>query len=287
MLLFNTPLRNQRNSSEKLSDAFLCDVTNICDTQKDVSINCICSNINNSTINVRFTRHDYYLIYVTDGLLHLEIEGINTDITTGDLIIIKPETEYFYHTKKNIPVSYLSIHITGGRAEEFIEGFSLPTNKILQCGYISNMYNYWNRLQREFILYDEFFDQTTVAVLTQILARFSRAVNSTDTNNFLAKSVTYMNENFNKKISVKYLAELEGLSESYYRSVFRQIFNKSPSEHITSLRLSAAAGYLESSTKSLSEIAALVGYGDEFYMGKMFKKEFGISPGKYRKMNKE
>lgn len=284
MLLFNTPLRN---SSEKLDDALLCDLTNICDTQKDVSINCIGSNINNRTINVRFTRHDYYLIYVIDGLMHLEIEDISTDVTTGNLIIISPETEYFYCTKKDTFVSYLSVHITGSKAAEFIEGFSLPTNKILNCGYISNMNNYWTRLQREFILYDEFFDRTTVAILTQILARFSRAVNSTDTNNFLAQSVTYMNENFHKKISIGYLAELEGLSESYYRSVFKQIFKKTPSEHITTLRLSAAAGYLENSTKSLSEIASLVGYSDEFYMGKMFKKEFGISPGKYRRMNKE
>lgn len=284
MLLFNTPLRN---SSEKLDDALLCDLTNICDTQKDVSINCIGSNINNRTINVRFTRHDYYLIYVIDGLMHLEIEDISTDVTTGNLIIISPETEYFYCTKKDTFVSYLSVHITGSKAAEFIEGFSLPTNKILNCGYISNMNNYWTRLQREFILYDEFFDRTTVAILTQILARFSRAVNSTDTNNFLAQSVTYMSENFHKKISIGYLAELEGLSESYYRSVFKQIFKKTPSEHITTLRLSAAAGYLENSTKSLSEIASLVGYSDEFYMGKMFKKEFGISPGKYRRMNKE
>lgn len=284
MLLFNTPLRN---SSEKLDDALLCDLTNICDTQNEVSINCIGSNINNRTINVRFTRHDYYLIYVIDGLMHLEIEDISTDVTTGNLIIISPETEYFYCTKKDTFVSYLSVHITGSKAAEFIEGFSLPTNKILNCGYISNMNNYWTRLQREFILYDEFFDRTTVAILTQILARFSRAVNSTDTNNFLAQSVTYMNENFHKKISIGYLAELEGLSESYYRSVFKQIFKKTPSEHITTLRLSAAAGYLENSTKSLSEIASLVGYSDEFYMGKMFKKEFGISPGKYRRMNKE
>lgn len=284
MLFFNYPFRNKASI---LDDATLCDITNVCNTEKEISINCICDNKDWKDIAVRFARHDYYLIYILNGVLNIELNNIKATMSAGNLIIIKPETEYYYYTKKNSTVAYMAIHITGSKVEEYLNGFSIPVNKICNCGYINNMINYWKRLQREFILYDKFFDQTTVAILTQILARFSRAINSTDIKNFLTQSVTYIHDNFQKKISIKYLADLEEISESYYRTVFKQIFGKTPGEYITFLRLTAAAEYLEITNKSLAEIAALVGYNDEFYLGKMFKKEFGISPGKYRKLNNQ
>lgn len=282
MLLFNTPLRN----SSILDDSTLCDITNVCNTEKEVSLNCICDHDDYGGIFVRFERQDYYLIYTLSGTLHIEFENTKSKLTKGSLLILKPKTKYHYYTKDGEGVSYLALHITGSKAEEFINNFELPLNKICNCGYIDNIINYWKRLQREFVICDKFFDQTSIALLTQILARFSRALYSTDANNFLSKSISYIHENFHKKISIKHLADLEEMSESYYRMMFKQIYGKTPGEHITSLRNSAAAEFLESTNKSLEEIASLVGYSDGFYLGKMFKKEFGVSPGKYRKSSK-
>ena len=48
-------------------------------------------------------------------------------------------------------------------------------------------------------------------------------------------------------------------------------------------RLDRAKEYLGKTSKSISEVASIVGYEDEKYFSKVFKKTIGISPVEYRK----
>ena len=55
------------------------------------------------------------------------------------------------------------------------------------------------------------------------------------------------------------------------------------SDYIVSLRMQKARELLRDESKSIEQIAELVGYNDYFYFTKVFKKSQGISPSKYRK----
>jgi AraC-like DNA-binding protein len=52
---------------------------------------------------------------------------------------------------------------------------------------------------------------------------------------------------------------------------------------LTKVRLSRAAGYLATTTQNLSAIARRTGYGSEASLSKAFKREYGTSPGDYRR----
>lgn len=98
----------------------------------------------------------------------------------------------------------------------------------------------------------------------------------------LAKA--WMAEHYGEAVSLEIVAEEVGLSPTYFSSQFRQMEGKTFSEYLTSLRMGAARELLAQSRLTNAEIASRIGYADEKYFAKVFKKEVGIRPTEYRKL---
>ena len=79
------------------------------------------------------------------------------------------------------------------------------------------------------------------------------------------------------------LAEAHGISTGYLSSQLKAELGLSFSEYITSKRIQKAKELLADESLSVESIAEQTGYNDYFYFIKVFKKNTGISPSKYRK----
>ena len=84
-------------------------------------------------------------------------------------------------------------------------------------------------------------------------------------------------QNYQKEISVTYMAEQIGISRTHLSHCFKLIYQKSIQDYITSYRMEKAQELL------IQEIAFLVGYKDELYFSKVFARLYGMSPSKFRK----
>ena len=73
------------------------------------------------------------------------------------------------------------------------------------------------------------------------------------------------------------------MSCTSFRSAFKKHTGVSPNEYIITQRISAACQLLVQTDKSISEIAAEVGYGDQYYFSRIFKKKMGVPPLGYRR----
>ena len=56
-----------------------------------------------------------------------------------------------------------------------------------------------------------------------------------------------------------------------------------PMQFIVSLRVNNAQILLEQTNYSIYEIAKIVGYDDQLYFSRLFRKQKGVSPSQYRK----
>lgn len=258
-------------------------MANVCDMTKELCINCVGAVDDSVGFSSRSVRNDYYMMYILKGSMNIEFDEFKGVISAGDLLIMRPGTEYVYYAEKGDGINYLWLHFTGSNAEKMIQNVSVPLNNICYCGQIGSMVEYWKKMFHEFVLNDKYFTQMTTTLFTEILTVFSRRINDFNEKNRLLKSVLYIHENYRKKIKVSFLASMENLSESHYRTVFARLFGESPMEYITARRIEAAEYMLENSDKKLTEISTLVGYNDVYYFGRQFKRKIGISPGKYRK----
>ena len=96
------------------------------------------------------------------------------------------------------------------------------------------------------------------------------------------KVMEYVKKNFSKKISLEDVARHVYLSRSYLSSIFKEETGQSLFSYINQVRVEKSKLYLLDNNVSLVDVAALCGFEDQSYFTKVFKKETGLSPKKYR-----
>lgn len=77
-----------------------------------------------------------------------------------------------------------------------------------------------------------------------------------------------------------------GLSRSSLTERFRRYLSESPMSYLARWRLSLGAQLLQSTSKSVSEIADEVGYESESSFNRAFKRQFGLPPARFRSRSK-
>ncbi len=92
----------------------------------------------------------------------------------------------------------------------------------------------------------------------------------------------YIKNNYLKKITLTEVAEHVYLSNSYLSKIIKEELGISFTEYVNKLRVTKSQELLRTTSLSLVEISNLVGFEDQSYFTKVFKKMTGISPGKYR-----
>ena len=109
------------------------------------------------------------------------------------------------------------------------------------------------------------------------------------TASLIEPAVSLIREKYTGELpSVSELAGLCGISEAYFRRIFKSVLGVSPIEYVNQQKTSYAAELLCSGLYSVSEAGELAGYPDMAYFSREFKKRYGISPRAYkqRKENK-
>ena len=99
----------------------------------------------------------------------------------------------------------------------------------------------------------------------------------------ISKSIEFIKKNYRKRITLKQVADESGLNPSYFGSLFDDVFNYEPLKYVKHLRLRDACNYLRTTEMPIREIGLKVGYENQFFFSRLFKKYFGITPKEYRR----
>lgn len=83
------------------------------------------------------------------------------------------------------------------------------------------------------------------------------------------------------ELSAKEIAKAADISESYLYQLFRADVGMSPKEYILKCRLQNACSLLKTRYYKVYEVAEKCGFPDAKYFVTIFKREMGISPGRY------
>lgn len=88
--------------------------------------------------------------------------------------------------------------------------------------------------------------------------------------------------------TIKELADMSNMSESYFQIMYKKIFNSNCISDVINARLTMAKDLVRNTSSSMQEIAVCCGYKNVEHFSRQFKNKFGMSPLKYRtaKMNK-
>lgn len=98
----------------------------------------------------------------------------------------------------------------------------------------------------------------------------------------IIKTQEFIENNFNNKITVEYLASMFALSKRNLERRFKKATSNTVSEYIQRVKVEAAKMNLETGSKNINEIMYEVGYADSKAFRNVFKKITGITPIEYR-----
>jgi len=82
--------------------------------------------------------------------------------------------------------------------------------------------------------------------------------------------------------SIFKLAQKIGIDRMKLQQGFREIFNVTPFQYLQNYRLDLARILLEEKDLTVSSAAHRIGYSNISYFSRVFKRRFGVTPGKYR-----
>jgi AraC-like DNA-binding protein len=99
----------------------------------------------------------------------------------------------------------------------------------------------------------------------------------------IARALRLVRERVDDHWTVPKMAAAVGLSRSTFAERFRAATGETPIQHLTRYRLGRAAEYLRTTNAAILEIARRTGYESEVSISKAFRREFGVSPGAYRR----
>ena len=236
-------------------------------------------------------RNDYQLLYIAAGKGEFYFKGSKepTIVTKGNMILFRPGEPqvYYYYAVDKTEVYW--VHFTGWKVEEYLERYELPHDENVFYTGVSPDYPWiYNQMIRELQLQRVNHEDMISLYMHHIFITINRYIKErretkNDTINDIERAAHYFKDNYNKQISIEQYAEEHLMSVNWFIHSFKSVMKMSPMQYIISLRIAIAKGYLENSTKNITEISNEVGYENALYFSRLFRKYTGMTPTEYRK----
>lgn len=248
--------------------------------------------------------HDEFeIIYVRSGFLTVSISGESYIGKTGEAFVVSPGNLHLMGSQSGtvdyytflFPLKYISFRTDDMLDEKLLE--PLNSGHLMICPRVKDTAK---ELCEQLIeIYEAKKDESESKIATQvrtkiILLQFILEMwkkgfvieNDTSGRNTVEKEmVSYIQQNFTGKISLREFGEQFHLSEKYISRYFKEHFHITLSQYVTYLRLEHAKQLLQDTDIPVTDVAMQSGYQNVSYFIRSFQKAYAVSPLKYRKNN--
>lgn len=232
------------------------------------------------------------LIYNVAGEGIINIGQASYVLKPDQFIIIPKDIPHSYYSDMQKPWSIYWIHFTGVKSKLF-DRFGLQPISIERSA-TSRINERLNLIDEIFRNLERGFGTETLEyvnmLLQHLLTSFThvnqfRLVNEAVEKDPIGKSINYMLENLQSSLRLNQLAEEVKLSTSHYSRLFVEQTGHSPIDYFNQLKMQRACRFLDNSNLTVAEISRELGFGDQFYFSRIFKKVMSVSPLKYKTRN--
>lgn len=228
---------------------------------------------------------EYIYMYCTEGEGAIQVNEKQYLLRENEAFCIPRFQKHCYRSDKGNPWSIFQIHFKG----EDTPYFPLDDCKIVKfrSSYASNQMMYlfdqlFRVLNEKYTLGNFIYmSQILSVILTETYHREkeSKIVNQ---NKHVTSIVQYMHRHIDDNLSMESICKEARLSKSYVNAIFLKYTQLAPMEFFINLKMQEACRMLRSSDLYVYEIAQRLGYKDQYYFSRVFKKVVGISPREYK-----
>lgn len=137
---------------------------------------------------------------------------------------------------------------------------------------------------RHSIFAESLVGSIATALLDIPLQQTGDAANGRLTQAQMNKLISRLNAQSDGRLSVAEMAEIVGLSESWFANVFKQTTGKTPLQWQLARRIELAQKLLSETNLTVADIAAQLGFSDQAHLTKTFRQTTGTTPAAWRRL---
>ncbi len=258
-------------------------------------------------------RHEFIEFeYIWCGSGYQIINGINYPVTRGDFLFFNFGDVHSFYSEEEMGIinclinpEFIAEKLVD--SENMLDILSLTYFKEFNAAYNSSlpivkffgkelieienimesMLNEYNAKRPGYITILKGYIHILLVKMLRALAKTKTEEINDDAKKVTGKILKYVEQNYNKKISLKELSKECFYNPSYFSKLFRECFGKTLSEYIIEKRMQKAMQLIHESEDSIEQISCNVGYNDKKQFYKHFKSHTGVTPSLYRKKPKD
>ena len=197
-------------------------------------------------------RDHYCIHHILSGTGYYTVGEKTWKLEAGDTFILYPGVEVKYYADQQEPWEYI-YNAKGNGYEE----------AVAMTGALYSLLSV-------FMHYHEGEDQERDAKLL-----------------YVEKAENYIETNYSYPVTVEDIADYVGISRSHLFRSFQTYMNCSPKEFLSQYRIKQACRLLKETDLSVSAIAYSVGFENNLYFSKAFRKVKKTSPTEYREKHRK
>ena len=233
-------------------------------------------------------RSDYQIIYVEKGACNLILNGEHLRLPEGNVVLFRPrEPQKYYYLKEDSSVSHF-VHFSGTGCSNILKDLGIGELTTFNIGRSRSFEEISERMVQEFVMQNPMYMVWCTSYLYQLLAIVARKY-ALRLGNVNKKSESRINaacrkiyDNLKNPPSVAELAAENCLSESRFVHLFREVTERSYTDFVVAIRVEKAKELLLGTNMPIREIAEAVGFENQNYFSRCFRKKEGLSPREYR-----
>jgi len=231
------------------------------------------------------------LVYCVHGRGWCDAQAKRHEVREGDLLIIPPQIPYQLGSTKLHPWTIHWAGAVGRTIPEYVKELApSPRLIVLPLGENLHLIHLFNEVLKGmaagFSFVNLLLASHAMAHLIAVVIREGRTQprEAADKLQKVARSIIYMSESLDQSLKVSRLAALANLSPAHFTTLFKGQIGCGPRHYLHLLRMHRACELLSSTELSMKEIAAQLGYQDQFHFSRKFKAFKSVSPSRYRSM---
>ena len=235
----------------------------------------------NQSISISSSPCFSFYLFKSDALIKTT-NGLN-EAKYGDCILFFPEEEIDISPSKD-PICFDSIEFKGSDCFRLFSNLGFESsilNSPVQTYFIDAC---MEKISKEIKSGDTHYEQIISIYVQELFTKISRFVKQDfvlslpDHAQKLRELRTEVHENFSKRWTIGNMAEIMNLSSSRFASLYKQIFNISPTEDLIRTRIDQSQKMLSATKVSIKKVSVACGFDSVHYFHRAFKKRIGITP---------
>jgi AraC-like DNA-binding protein len=236
----------------------------------------------------------FALLYISSGGGTLESKpNFSATIEAGHAFLLFPGVWHRYMPNVKTGWHEHWIGFDGEMARRWLRHrFFLPNNPVVKIGAEDTVLATFSRIIQAIRANRPALQQILAGATNNLMGLFysaQQAQSSVDVQNanVIERAITRVQEEFDRNLDMKVVAQELGVSYSWFRHTFTAHTGLSPHQYLLELRLVRARSLLAETELPVKEIALQTGFEDELYFSRLFRQKLNVTPSQWRDRSRQ